>query len=344
MKIGDVMTILVTGSAGHLGEGLMRTLREAGRPAIGIDLKESPFTDQVCSITDRTLLRKLMPGIRQVIHTAALHKPHIVTNSRQEFVDTNITGTLALLDCAGDADVESFVFTSTTSAFGSSLSPKLGMPSAWITEDVSPVPKNIYGATKLAAEHLCEMIARSGKLPTIILRTSRFFPEEDDSPDIRDHFTIENAQVNELLYRRVDLEDAVSAHLIAADKASSIGFGRYLISAPTPFQESDLMTLRNAPFDVVGRIFPQCESIYASQGWRLFPDLDRVYVSRRAMRDLGWRPKWDFRVALKCVEDGQDFRSPLALAVGRKGYHGTFFENGPYPIEAEPAQRTGRLE
>ena len=53
-----------------------------------------------------------------------------------------------------------FVFTSTTSAFGRALTPPPGAPAAWITEDVAPVPRNIYGVTKTAAEDLCELVHR----------------------------------------------------------------------------------------------------------------------------------------------------------------------------------------
>jgi UDP-glucose 4-epimerase len=49
--------ILVTGSAGHLGEAIVRTLRAAGRPVRGIDLKPSPFTDRV----DRSKTAALLP-------------------------------------------------------------------------------------------------------------------------------------------------------------------------------------------------------------------------------------------------------------------------------------------
>jgi UDP-glucose 4-epimerase len=76
------------------------------------------------------------------------HKPHVATRSRQEFVDINIGGTLNLLEEAVTACVESFVYTSTTSVFGDALVPPLGTPAAWITEEVSPVPKNIYGARR----------------------------------------------------------------------------------------------------------------------------------------------------------------------------------------------------
>ena len=176
------MKILVTGSSGHLGEALMRTFRSHGRPAFGIDILPAEFTDEVGSIVDREFVRNCMQGVGAVIHSATLHKPHVVTHSRQNFVDTNITGTVNLLEEAADAGVSAFIFTSTTSAFGSALSPPAHAPAAWITEDVRPVPRNIYGVTKTAAEDMCELFHRKQRLPCLILRTSRFFPEEDDRP------------------------------------------------------------------------------------------------------------------------------------------------------------------
>ena len=173
------MTILVTGSAGHLGEALMRSLRSAGRAAIGMDLLPSPFTDIVGSICDRALVKQSIGGARAIIHSATLHKPHVASHTNQDFIETNITGTLVLLEQAAAANVEAFVFTSTTSAFGSALTPAPGKPAAWVTEEVVPIPRNIYGVTKVAAENLCEMVYRQRRLPTIVLRTSRFFPEDD---------------------------------------------------------------------------------------------------------------------------------------------------------------------
>ena len=102
-----------------------------------------------------------MAGVEAVLHAATLHKPHVATHSRQEFVDTNVTGTLNLLEEAAAAGVGAFVFTSTTSVFGDALVPPPGAPAAWITEDVVPVPKNIYGVTKVAAEDLCQLFHRN---------------------------------------------------------------------------------------------------------------------------------------------------------------------------------------
>ncbi len=326
------MTILVTGSAGHLGEALMRALRRDGHEVRGLDLKPSPFTDHVGSISDRTFVAGCLDNVRVVIHTAALHKPHVGTHRQQDFIDTNVTGTLALLEEAVKADVTSFVFTSTTSAFGSALSPPAGAPAAWITEQVTPVPKNIYGATKIAAEQLCELFARRDRMPVVILRTSRFFPEADDNEDIRGAYQTPNMQVNELLHRRADLSDIVSAHMLAAERAPSLGFGCYIVSATTPFSTDDLAELRREAPAVVSRMFADAPEIYARRGWKMFPTIDRVYVNAAARDALGWQPRFGFSEALEALRTGQDFRSPLAGEIGSKGYHAEVFAEGPYPV------------
>ena len=326
------MTILVTGSAGHLGEAILRTLQVRGSPARGIDLKPSPFTDAVGSIVDAGFVRREMDSVTAVIHTATLHKPHVATHTRQDFVDTNVTGTLNLLEAAVAAGVRSFVFTSTTSAFGSQLRPEAGQAAVWVTEDLPPVPKNIYGTKKLMAETLCELFFRERALPVVVLRTSRFFPEDDDDPAMRAAYTLENAQANELLYRRLDIADAVSAHLLAIQRAPEIGFARYIVSATSPFEPRQLAALARDAAGVVRELYPECAELYAARGWRLFSEIDRVYVNARARRELGWRPEFDFAHVLSCVRDGRDFRSPLAREVGAKGYHDTVFDDGPYPI------------
>src|SRR5258706_11160317 len=138
------MRILITGSSGHLGEALVRNLRNSDHEIVGLDRMPSPFTSIIGSIADRSVVRQCMRGVDTVLHTATLHKPHIVTHTQQDFVDTNITGTLNLLEEAASSGVASFVFTSTTSAFGSALTPPAGAPAAWVTEDVMPIPRNIY--------------------------------------------------------------------------------------------------------------------------------------------------------------------------------------------------------
>src|SRR5262245_56985770 len=315
------MKIMVTGSAGHLGEALVRVLQNTNHETIGMDLIRSDFTKEVGSIADRDHVKRCMKGVDAVLHTATLHKPHVSTHSRQSFVDTNITGTLNLLEEAASAGVRSFVFTSTTSAFGAALTPPAGAPAAWVTEVVAPVPKNIYGVTKTAAEDLCELFHRDHGFMCVVLRTSRFFPEEDDCEAVRNAYEDHNVKANEYLYRRVDLEDVVRAHLLALERAPLIGFGRYIITATTPFLPEDLCDLRvNAPA-VVRRRLPEYEREYARRGWKMFPSIDRVYVNARARINLGWKPRYDFEYVLRRLQSNEEFRSALSITVGSKGYH-----------------------
>jgi UDP-glucose 4-epimerase len=315
------MRILVTGSAGHLGEALIRELRVAGHAPVGMDILAGPWTDRVGSVADRGVVRTALDGIEAVIHAATLHKPHIGSHSRSDFVDTNVTGTLNLLEEAVAANVSRFLYLSTTSVFGRALRPGPNDPAAWVTERLAPLPRNIYGVTKLAAEDLCELVHRDHGMPVLVLRTSRFFPEDDDDPDRRGAFEPLNLKVNELLYRRVDISDLVEACSLALARAPDIGFGRYVISATTPFTEADTAAIRTDLPSLVAQHFPDYAKLYASLRWRLPDGIGRVYVNAAAKRDLGWEPRFNFGYALERLAVGADPRSDLALTIGKKGYH-----------------------
>jgi UDP-glucose 4-epimerase len=60
---------------------------------------------------------------------------------------------------------------------------------------------------------------------------------------------------------------------------------------------------------------------YARRNWRMFPSMGRVCVNARARAALGWSPRYDFRAVLDTLKAGEDPRSPLAQAIGAKGYH-----------------------
>ena len=306
------MRALVTGSSGHLGEALVRVLRSEGHDVVSLDLLEGPFTTHVGSITNGSLVRDCMAGVDVVFHAATLHKPHVATHSRQAFVDTNISGTLTLLEAAVAAGIGSFVFTSTTSVFGAALSPADGAV-AWVTEEVRPIPKNIYGVTKAAAEDLCELFHRREGLACVVLRTSRFFPEADDDETVRARYSDENHKANEYLFRRVNLDDVISAHLLAAQRAPTIGFGKYIVSATTPFSRDDLPELRDHVPDVVRRLYPEYEAEYRRRGWTMMPGIDRVYVNDRARRELGWQPVYDFQHVLARL-----VRTKASTAISRR--------------------------
>ncbi len=314
------MRILVTGSSGHLGEALCRVLGAGGVDVVGLDILPSPYTTIVGSISDRDTVREAMEGVDAVLHAATLHKPHVGSHTRQDFVETNVTGTLTLLEEAVAAGVSRFIYTSTTSAFGRALVPAEGAPANWITEDVVPVPRNIYGVTKVAAENVCELVHRDHGLPILILRTSRFFPEADDRDEVRAAYADANLKVNELLYRRADLEDIVDGAPARAGEGAGTRASAATSSAPRRrSSRDDLAELHTDAPAVVERRHPGYGELYERLGWRMFGAIERVYVNAAARRDLGWAPRYDFAYALERLANGDEWRSELRSRGRRQG-------------------------
>jgi len=326
------MKVLITGSSGHLGEALCVTFAERNIKYASVDINEGEYTTDIGSIADDSTVDKLMEGVDYVFHSATLHKPHVVSHSKQAFIDTNITGTLNLLNAAVREGVNGFIFSSTTSTFGDSLKPKIGEPAVWVTEQTPVIPKNIYGATKTAAEDLCQLFQRNHGLPVIILRTSRFFLEIDDNKLIRDDYKDLNIKANEFTHRRVDIQDVVDAHLLAMQKVEELKFQKYIISASSAFSTNHLDELNKNAENIVKQLYPHFHDIYQQKGWKMFPAIGRVYVNQKARRELGWSPSYDFAHVLNCISKGEDFFSPLARKIGIKYYHKTTFREGPYPV------------
>lgn len=305
------MRILLTGSSGWLGRFLAPRLRQGGHEVTGLDVAPGTDTAVLGSVADRALVERIFAehGIEAVIHAGALHKPDIARYPAQAFVDVNVTGTLNLLQAAAAAGNDRFVFTSTTSLMVSEALRRGAFDRAlWMDEGHGPLePRNIYGVTKLAAEQLCRLAHRERGLAVCILRTSRFFPEDDDTH--RD-LSGPNIKANEFLGRRLTVEDAAEAHLAALDKAPGLGFGTFIVSAPPPFAPEDCEELASDAAAVVGRYFPQAPELYARAGWTLPARIDRVYVPAAAEAGLGFRARTDFAAVLRAI--GQGGRLPFA--------------------------------
>lgn len=305
------MDVLLTGSSGWLGRHLAPMLRGAGHRVIGFDVAPGPDTQVIGSVADRALVERTFAhhAPDAVIHAAALHKPDIARRPRQAFVDVNVSGTLALLEGAVAAGCSRFLFTSTTSLMIShAIRAGTGEAAAWIDEGLAPLtPRNIYGVTKLAAERLCRLIHDEHGLPILVLRTSRFFPEDDDT-----HRALsgENMKANELLHRRLTVEDAAAAHLVALERAPALGFDTFILSAPTPFARADAGELKRDAAAVIARHYPDAAALYAARGWRLPGTIDRVYDASHAKRRLGWRARTDFTAVLAALR--QNRPSPVA--------------------------------
>ena len=302
------MRILVTGSSGWLGQTLVPRLRQDGHHVVGLDVRPGEHTAYVGSVADRALVERLLATeeITAIVHSAALHKPDIVRYPAAEFVSVNVQGTLNLLEAAVAAGVDRFVFTSTTSLMisGTIRAGREGgaRQAAWITEAMQPLqPRNIYGVTKLAAEHLCRMTAEGHGLPVVVLRTARFFPEADDMAHAIEQSDA-NTKANEFLFRRLTVEDAAEAHVVALQRAPSLGFDVFIVAAPTPFQSQDCEALLVDAPSVVARYFPAYPAIYRRLGWSMFRSIDRVYSPRHAETTLGFRCRTGFAEILASLD------------------------------------------
>lgn len=305
------MHILLTGSSGWLGRFLAPMLRGLGHQVTGLDVAPGADTQVIGSVADRRLIDGVFAdhGIEAVIHGGALHKPDIARYSAQAFIDTNVTGTLNLLEAAAAAGHDRFVFTSTTSLMISqSIRDEAGDAAVWLDETSGPLePRNIYGVSKLAGEQLCRLFADSHGLNTVVLRTARFFPEEDDT---HRRLSGENMKANELLYRRLTVEDAARAHIAALDRAPQIGLGTFVVSAPTPFRREDCALLKTDPARVVARYFPDAAALYAARGWELPGSIGRVYDAGRMRQALGFACETGFAQVLAALRRG----GPLPFA------------------------------
>ena len=305
------MRVLLTGSSGWLGRFLAPMLRRAGHDVVGLDVAAGADTAVIGSVADAALIARVFAerGIAAVIHAGALHKPDIARFGEQAFIDVNVGGTLNLLRAAKAAGHDRFVFTSTTSLMiTQAIRDEAGDAAAWLDEASGPLaPRNIYGVTKLAAEGLCRLYHREHGLNVVVLRTARFFPEDDDThaepPGA-------NLKANEFLNRRLTVEDAARAHVVALEKAPAVGFDLAIVSAPTPFARTDAAALKHDARGVIARLYPDAAALYAARGWVLPERIGRVYDAAHSERSLGFRCETDFAAILRALRQG----GPLPFA------------------------------
>jgi UDP-glucose 4-epimerase len=281
------MRILVTGSAGRVGRAIyVRLSRD--HEVIGLDKSPSSTSDFIGNISDPVILRKALQGIDTVIHTAALHAPHVGLIVDSEFESINVRATRCLAECAAESGVNKVVFTSTTALYGVASTPdgKAG----WVNEALEPQPETVYHKTKIAAEQYLETFSRQHSIPITVIRMSRCFPEP--APIMAAY----------RLHRGVDARDVADAHALAVE-STLLGFRKYIISGVTPFKEEDTTELLNDAPSILKQRSPDLALAFARRGWALPTSIDRVYSSALAINELGWTPKFGFTEVLKMYDE-----------------------------------------
>lgn len=274
------MKVLVTGSAGRLGRVIVELLRAKGIDTIGIDLLESDTTDALVDIREKKDISRIVRNVDHILHTAAIHGRHMdIDVPRVEFIETNILGTLNLLEASVEHQIKSFIYTSTTSIYGKSMENENA--AVWVDEELTASPRDIYDITKLTAENLCRDFYEKEHLNGCILRVSRFMDEP------------KNLIANYRLYRGLDERDGAEAHWLALHtsfKTCEI----FNISNDTPFQKTDLEDLKTDPEKVILKYFPLAGDIYKKNDWTFPLSIDRVYAIDKAKRMLHYRPRNNF--------------------------------------------------
>jgi nucleoside-diphosphate-sugar epimerase len=266
------MRILVTGAAGLIGSAVAARLAR-DHDVIGLDLQPGPQVGIVGDCLEVAKWRHEVQGIDAIIHTAALHAPHVGQRSEADFRRANVEATKRLLDLAVVTKIEHFVLTSTTSLYGHALESYSG--AAWVDEQLEPQPRDIYDETKLEAERLVASVGNEMNVTS--LRMSRCFPEP-----ARDMAWYR-------LYRGIDRRDVAEAHTLALGR---IGLpATYVISAMTPFLREDIGELRTDAPGVIERRCPGLIGRMTAQGWQAPGSIDRVYDGRLAARELAFWPR-----------------------------------------------------
>ena len=291
-----VVKVLLTGSAGRIGRAIHARLRADGHDVVGLDVLRGDCTQVVASITDRDAVARALEGMEAVVHTAALHAPHVGQRSDADFMAINVAATDSLLADARAAGARRFVFTSTTALYGSGGTRETG--ATWVDVDTVPRPKTIYHRTKIAAEQAIRAAASPGFAVTI-LRMSRCFPEP--APIMAAY----------RLHRGVDARDVADAHAIALAYTGAEP-QTFVISGDTPFAREDVAALMADAPEVLRRRAPELVREFEKRGWPLPASIDRVYDNARARARLNWRPRYGFREVLAQLDAG----SPEVKAQG----------------------------
>lgn len=281
------MKVLITGTAGRVGRAIYIHLMKQ-HDVIGLDRLPCSTANLVGDIRDRQLLDIALDGVDVIIHTAALHAPHVGLVPDSEFEAINVEATELLMSEGIKRGIQHFVFTSTTALYGHASTP--AERAGWVDESVSPKPKTIYHRSKIEAERRLETLSRQSGVPVTVLQMSRCFPEPADLMAVY------------RLNRGIDARDVASAHALAVEKRLT-GFRRLIISGVTPFTPQHCSALLHDARAVIGQYAPELAKEFAVRGWMVPDSIDRIYDSSLAQHLLHWCPKHGWDSVLRSLDD-----------------------------------------
>lgn len=286
------MRVLLTGSAGRIGQAIRLELLRRGHAVLGLDCRASATTDIVADLCDTAAWQHALAGVGAVVHTAALHAPQVGLLPDAQFQRVNVDGTRHLIAAAQRHGVPHIVYTSTTALYGASSGGPAQEQAAWLDERSLPQPVTIYHRSKLAAEQCLKDASMRGGPAVTVLRMSRCFAEPAPLMAVY------------RLHRGVDARDVALAHALALERGPAAEAQTLVISGATPFVRADAAGLLHHAPSVLSRRAPALCAAFAERGWPLPSRIDRVYDAGAAQAALGWVPLHGFAEVLRQGDAG----------------------------------------
>lgn len=327
--------VIVTGADGFIGSHLVEALVAEGANVTALAMYNSfdsfGWLDELpedtlasmkrvrIDVRDAALMRRVLQGQELVFHLAALIAiPHSYVAPRS-YVETNVIGTLNVLEAAREHRIERMVHTSTSEVYGSALT----LP---ISEQHPLQGQSPYSASKIGADMMAEAFVRSFDAPVVILRPfNTYGPRQSERAVIP-------ALIRQLLDPRCPVlkvgdttttrdftfvADTVAAFL-AAGIGSNVEFGRpYNAGSGKMISGDDLI-------ERLTQIVGVRKRLARGEPMRMRPGKSEVRAlqadSGRFSRDTGWRPRSSLRQGLERTVDWWRER----LADGRVRRESTF--------------------
>jgi len=175
------LRVLVTGCNGFIGRHLINRLIEENYEVVGIDdcSNSSPDTESEFEIHNRDI-STLSPGhglfhnVDTVFHLAAKARVQPSFENPMKYYDTNVTGTLTLLEACRQWEIRKFIFSSSSSVYGGQLAGYIDNMAVKLKngqkESDKLEPESPYALSKVHGEELCKFYRDKHFLDCVVLR------------------------------------------------------------------------------------------------------------------------------------------------------------------------------